>query len=221
MAASRMAPCSRQRGVRVLAGERQRRRRRQGPPACLQLLSSHVCDQMPVLDCGMRKFLHGVLLIGVACMPHSAHEHCPLSIDAYLGPLPMLATRTPLAGGNGTNPAAPYKQLEAISVDLSAFPACNFFRVEVRPDERCPNHCFKRLVAWLSAAGESPVVYVLLLPEAPVSWRCTRTVAQRLQASSRACVSLNYLLLSCADPSHISLGRRSSGRGGCKRSRSS
>ncbi|KAI7838893.1 hypothetical protein COHA_007358 [Chlorella ohadii] len=39
------------------------------------------------------------------------------------------------AGGNGTNPAAPYKQLEAISVDLSAFPNCNFFRVEalIRP----------------------------------------------------------------------------------------
>lgn len=40
-----------------------------------------------------------------------------------------------LAGGNVTNPAAPYKQLEAISVDLSAFPTCNFFRVEalIRP----------------------------------------------------------------------------------------
>lgn len=40
--------------------------------------------------------------------------------------------------GNGGHPAAPYKELEAICCDLSAFPGCNFFRVEVRgiADER-------------------------------------------------------------------------------------
>lgn len=37
--------------------------------------------------------------------------------------------------GDGGHPAAPYKELEAICCDLSAFPGCNFFRVEavIRP----------------------------------------------------------------------------------------
>lgn len=37
--------------------------------------------------------------------------------------------------GNGSHPAAAYKLLEDLSCDLSAFPACNFFRVEaiIRP----------------------------------------------------------------------------------------
>lgn len=39
------------------------------------------------------------------------------------------------AGGNGTAPAVPYKALDSVVVDLSAFPNCNFFRVEaiIRP----------------------------------------------------------------------------------------
>lgn len=38
-------------------------------------------------------------------------------------------------GSNGATESATYEQLEAIKCDLSAFPACNFFRVEaiVRP----------------------------------------------------------------------------------------
>lgn len=56
--------------------------------------------------------------------------------SAAVPPLRLLAParlRLPLqAGGNGAAPAAPYKLLESISADLSAFPACNFFRVEVR-----------------------------------------------------------------------------------------
>ncbi len=56
----------------------------------------------------------------VVCICQSLHQACMFIV----APAP--------AGGNGTNPAAPYKQLEAISVDLSAFPNCNFFRVEVK-----------------------------------------------------------------------------------------
>ena len=41
--------------------------------------------------------------------------------------------RRHVAGSNGAAaPAAPYKALDSITCDLSAFPACSFFRVEVR-----------------------------------------------------------------------------------------
>ncbi|KAL4439703.1 hypothetical protein ABPG75_002704 [Micractinium tetrahymenae] len=51
---------------------------------------------------------------------------------------PCSARRQPVQvcnAGNGSHPAAPYKELEAICCDLSAFPGCNFFRVEaiIRP----------------------------------------------------------------------------------------
>jgi len=47
-------------------------------------------------------------------------------------PNPFFSASSP--GSNGSQ-SATYEQLEAITCDLSAFPQCQFFRVEVRADE--------------------------------------------------------------------------------------
>lgn len=47
-------------------------------------------------------------------------------------PFPPLPAPSEGATATTDKAAAPYKELEAITCDLSAFPACQFFRVEVR-----------------------------------------------------------------------------------------
>ncbi|KAL4853204.1 Nitrogen regulatory protein P-II [Chlorella vulgaris] len=53
------------------------------------------------------------------------------------------------ADANGRQPATPFKALESLSVDLSGFPACRFFRVEalIRPWR------LARVVEQLNASG--------------------------------------------------------------------
>lgn len=53
---------------------------------------------------------------------------CPSTIILYVG---IVAAQN----GPSTTHESPYKKLEAITCDLSAFPTCNFFRVEaiIRP----------------------------------------------------------------------------------------
>lgn len=61
---------------------------------------------------------------------------CVRSVRAAPTPLPQLRSSVRARGGsNGTAKSATYEELEAIHCDLSAFPQCNFFRVEaiVRP----------------------------------------------------------------------------------------
>jgi hypothetical protein len=64
------------------------------------------------------------------------------------------------AEGNGNQPAGPYKALESITVDLSAFPGCNFFRVEVR---RRPTEQSSLSDLWF---------YIARFPCLPPRWVC-------------------------------------------------
>nr|AHW46897.1 PII protein [Chlorella variabilis] len=76
----------------------------------------------------------------------AAPRHC----GAPRGSSRRLALHVCNSGSNGSaSPAAPYKALEAVTVDLSAFPACNFFRVEalIRPWR------LSTVVAKLNASG--------------------------------------------------------------------
>ncbi|PSC67205.1 Nitrogen regulatory P-II [Micractinium conductrix] len=65
-------------------------------------------------------------------------------------PRPCARTQAVVCSGNGAATSAPvYKQLEVMSCDLSAFPACKFFRVEaiIRPWR------LQKVVAQLAAHG--------------------------------------------------------------------